>query len=185
MIVWCTTFALWGQVMALQWVIGKLVVLFYGISTLLGLFNAELSHFDKNLAFVWFYGISSMKGYLMSNPFLYIWKVLFQTIQFNLSTQFIWPIDRTLSGAIIPGQRGPRNNSNEGILHISQYHWSPTIRLFNVISRTLICEESLTPQQRYNQYILQSLSIGLQRVRWTKFLHGFLVQGKLNFYITS
>ena len=32
--------------------------------------------------------------------------VLFQTIQFSISTQFssIWPIDRTLSGVTTPGQ---------------------------------------------------------------------------------
>ena len=37
---------------------------------------------------------------------MYIWTVLFQTIQFNISTvlmsnTFIWPTDRTLSGATI------------------------------------------------------------------------------------
>ena len=46
--------------------------------------------------------------------------VLFQTIQFSISTQFsyIWPIDRTLSGVTTPGQSGSRNNSNEGVLRI-------------------------------------------------------------------
>ena len=34
---------------------------------------------------IWFYGISTIVGYLMPNPFLYIKTVLFQTIQFNLS----------------------------------------------------------------------------------------------------
>ena len=33
-----------------------------------------------------FYGISTFVSYLMSNPLLY--KVLFQTIQFSMSTQF-------------------------------------------------------------------------------------------------
>ena len=37
---------------------------------------------------VWFYGISTFVGYLMPNPFLYKKSVLFQTIQFNMSTQF-------------------------------------------------------------------------------------------------
>ena len=39
----------------------------------------------------------------MPNPFLYIWTVLFQAIQFSISTEFnsIWNIDRTLSNAII------------------------------------------------------------------------------------
>ena len=35
-----------------------------------------------------FYGISTFVGYLMPNPFLYKWTVLFQTIWFNISTQF-------------------------------------------------------------------------------------------------
>ena len=33
---------------------GWLVVLFYGISTLFGLVNAESSHFDENFVLVWF-----------------------------------------------------------------------------------------------------------------------------------
>ena len=47
--------------------------------------------------------------------------VLFQTIQFSISTLFssIWSIDKTLSGAITPGQRGPGSNGNEGLLHCS------------------------------------------------------------------
>ena len=63
--------------------------------------------------------------------------VLFQTIQFNISTQFqcqnspisiqfsistqfcsIWPIDRTLSGATTPGQIGPRDDGSDGVFHI-------------------------------------------------------------------
>ena len=48
--------------------------------------------------------------------------VLFQTIQFSISTQFssIRPIDRALSGATTLGQSGPGNNGNEGVLHIPQ-----------------------------------------------------------------
>ena len=37
---------------------------------------------------VWFYGISTIVGYLMPNPFLYISTVLFQTFQFSISMQF-------------------------------------------------------------------------------------------------
>ena len=44
------------------------VFLFYGVSTLFGLFNTEFSH----LGLVWFYDISTIVGYLMPNPFLYI-----------------------------------------------------------------------------------------------------------------
>ena len=41
---------------------------FYSVSTLFELFNTELSHFGL----VWFYGISTIVGYLMQDPFLYI-----------------------------------------------------------------------------------------------------------------
>ena len=53
---------------------------------------------------------------------LNIKTVLFQTIQFNVSTRFtsIWPIDRTLSGATTPGQGGPGSDSNKQVLHIPQ-----------------------------------------------------------------
>ena len=55
--------------------------------------------------------------------------VLFLTIQFSISHLFllsfnvkncIWPIDRTISGATTPGQRGFGSDGNEGILHIPQ-----------------------------------------------------------------
>ena len=42
------------------------------------------------LSLVWFgfYGLSTIVGYLMLNLFLYIWTVLFQTIQLSISTVF-------------------------------------------------------------------------------------------------
>ena len=48
--------------------------------------------------------------------------VLFQTIQFSLSTQFssIWPIDRTLSGATSPGQSVSGSDVNKKVLWILQ-----------------------------------------------------------------
>ena len=36
-----------------------------------------------------FYGISTFVGYLTPNPFLCKLSVLFQTIQFSMSTQFV------------------------------------------------------------------------------------------------
>ena len=47
-------------------------------------------------------------------------KVLFQIIQFSISTQFIsiWPLDRALSGATTPGESGPGNDGNEGVFRI-------------------------------------------------------------------
>ena len=48
--------------------------------------------------------------------------VLFQTIQFRISTQFsfIWPIDRTLSGATTLGHSGLWSDGNEEVLCIPQ-----------------------------------------------------------------
>ena len=47
-------------------------------------------------------------------------RILFQVIQIRISTflSFIWPIDRTLSGATTPGQSGPGSDGNEGVLRI-------------------------------------------------------------------
>ena len=46
--------------------------------------------------------------------------VPFQTIQFSISTQFssIWLIDKTLSDATTPGQRGLEIDGNKGVLNI-------------------------------------------------------------------
>ena len=38
-----------------------------------------------------------------------------------MSNSFIWPIDRTLSGATTLGQNGFVSKGNEGALHIFQY----------------------------------------------------------------
>ena len=48
--------------------------------------------------------------------------VLFQTIQFSISTQFcsFWSIDRALSGATTLGQSGPGSDGSAGMLHIPQ-----------------------------------------------------------------
>ena len=49
-------------------------------------------------------------------------KVIFQAIQFSISTQFssIWPIDRIISGATNRDESGPESDSNEGFLFIPQ-----------------------------------------------------------------
>ena len=76
--------------------------------------------------------------------------LVFQTIQFSISMQLssIWPIDKTLSRATTPSQwtrewwlwRGTPHSPK--LLH----YWSLTIRLFSVISRTLV-GGGLTPLQ--------------------------------------
>ena len=74
------------------------------------------------LHWVWFYGISTIVGYLMPSPFLYVKTVLFHTIQFSISIQFsfIWPPDRTLSVATTPVQCEPGSDSNKRVLRIPQ-----------------------------------------------------------------
>ena len=55
------------------------------------IFNQLLYLKPFNCLFVFlfgFYGVSTFVGYLMPNPFLYKLTVLFQTIQFRISTQF-------------------------------------------------------------------------------------------------
>ena len=109
---------------------------------------------------VWFYGISTIVGYLMPNPFLYIKTVLFQTIQFCISTQFsfIWPIDRTLSGATTLGQSAPGSNGNKGLLHIPQSSSITGASSSDCLvshTRTLIGLAVIPPLQRCSQCILQ------------------------------
>ena len=54
------------------------------------IFIWRVHHVSKTgmIDLVWFYGISTIAGYLMPNPFLYLEAVLFQTIRFSKSTQF-------------------------------------------------------------------------------------------------
>ena len=46
--------------------------------------------------------------------------VLFQTIQFSVSTQFSSIFGSTLSGTTTPGKSGPGSDGNEGVLRIPQ-----------------------------------------------------------------
>ena len=48
--------------------------------------------------------------------------VLYQTIQFGISTQFssIWPIDRILLVTTTSGQSGPGSDGNEEVLRIPE-----------------------------------------------------------------
>ena len=85
-------------------------------------------------------------------------KVLFQTIQFSISSQFnsIWPINRTLSGATTQAQSGPGSNGNVGVLHILQS--SSITRPHHQIVQCHIHDThwgSLTPLHRCSQCILQ------------------------------
>ena len=91
--------------------IGRSVVLFYGISTLFESFNTELNFRQFSLVrIVFVYKQLNVK------------TVLFQTIQLSISTQFssIWPIDKALSGATTPGRSGLGSDVNEQVLRIPQ-----------------------------------------------------------------
>ena len=57
-----------------------------------------------------------------------------------MSKSSIWLMDRTISDASTLGQSGPGSNDNKEVLHFPQSSsdWSLTIRLFNVMFRTLI-----------------------------------------------
>ena len=97
-----------------------------------------------------------------------MWKtVLFQTIQFCISTQFrsIWPIDRALWGAITLGQSGPGSDGNEGVLRISK---SSSITVASPSDCFMSNPEQslgwggLTSLQRSSRCILQPQSTGQQ-----------------------
>ena len=59
----------------------KCILVFYS------LFHVNNSRLYLFVYLFGFYGISNFVGYIMPNPFLYQ-TILFQTVQFNISTQF-------------------------------------------------------------------------------------------------
>ena len=64
----------------------------------------------------------SIKHKLFIYMQLNVKAVLFQTIQFSISTLFssIWPIDRNLLGVTTPGQSEPGSDGNKTVLCIPQ-----------------------------------------------------------------
>ena len=75
-----------------------------------------------------------------------------------MSNSSIWSIDWTLLGATISGQSGPKIDGNEEVpTHFPklQHYWNLTIRLFSVISRTLV-RGGLTPMQTCSRCIIQA-----------------------------
>ena len=68
--------------------------------------------------------------------------VLFEAIQFSISTQFssIWSIDRSLSGATTPSPSGPWSDGNKGVLGIPVSSRVTETSPFSVISRTHVGE---------------------------------------------
>ena len=74
----------------------------------------------KQHGLIWFYGRSTIAGYLMPNPFIRVNSSI--SNQFSRSTQFssIWPIHRTLSGTTTPGPKWTWEQWQKGVLHIPQ-----------------------------------------------------------------
>ena len=66
--------------------------------------------------------------------------VPFQTIQFNISTQFssIWPVDKTLSGATSPSQNGPESKGVQRMHQSSNITWTSPSDCFVLYNRTLV-----------------------------------------------
>ena len=85
--------------------------------------------------------------------------VLFQTVQFSMSTQFssIWTIDWALSRATSPGLSGDRSDGYKGVLHIPP---SPSITGTSLSDCLVSYPEHLlvgggvTPLHRSSQCIL-------------------------------
>ena len=79
-----------------------------------------------------------------------------------MSNNSIWTIDRTLSGAITPGQSGPGSNGSKEATHSTKLQrCSFIIRVLNVIYRTLVVGWVLTPLQICSRCILQTQLTGL------------------------
>ena len=76
-----------------------------------------------------------------------------------MSNSSIWPIDSSLPGATTLGQSRPGSDGNEGVLCIPpklQHCWSLSIRLFSIMSKTLVvrvlplCREAVSVQWKEN-----------------------------------
>ena len=99
---------------------------------------------------------------------------LFQTIQFNLSTQFssICPINWTLSVATTLGQSGPWSNGNEEVLSIPQSSsiigTSSSDGLVSYLGHSM--EDGFTLLPSCSRFILPLQPVGQER-HWCKVKH--------------
>ena len=80
---------------------------------------------------------------------------------------YIWPMCMTVSGATVLVEREP---GNEGVFYISPnlQEWSLNIRLFNIISRTLIGGESYPSADIQSVYSTAPVNWGEERGRWER-----------------
>ena len=111
---------------------------------------------------------------------LNIKTVLFQVVQFSISTPFssIWSIDKTLSGATTPGQSEHGNDGNEGLLRILE----SSIITGTSASDCLVSYTGhwlrgrLTPLQRYSRCTLQPQPTGSPKLQsWSLTIQWTLV----------
>ena len=73
------------------------------------------------LGLVWFYGISTIVGYLKPNSFLYMnCSISNNSVKHKYTIFSIWLIHRTLSSATTAGLSGLGSDGNEGIIRIPQ-----------------------------------------------------------------
>ena len=93
--------------------------------------------------------------------------MFFHTVKCFKNTKWlnrsIWPMDKTLTVTIIPGQNGPRNNGNDEVLYIplnSRTVASPPYAVWCHIQDTRL-SGGFTPLGRYIRRIQQPLAIGL------------------------
>ena len=98
---------------------------------------------------------------------LNIKTVLFQTIQFIISTQFssIWLINKTISGSYSPGQKEPGTSCYKGVPRIppnsSNTGASASDYLVSCLGHSW---GNLTPLQRRSRCILQSQPTGILQI---------------------
>ena len=126
--------------------------------------------------------ISTSNNSVLHKYSLNVKTVLFQAIQFSITTQFssICSIDKAKSGAIIWGQSGPESDGNESYSASPKlkHYLNLTIRLFIVLSKTRVervlpfCGETagvfytpswLEKERLVRYYIVGSNSVYLER----------------------
>ena len=100
--------------------------------------------------------------WLFNAKSIFILTVLFRAIQFSISTQIssIGPIDRTLSGAITPGQSEPGSDDNKGVIRISKSSSITGASPSDSLSYTGHPLGSGTPLRKCSRCILQPQSTG-------------------------
>ena len=75
-----------------------------------------------------------------------------KTVSSNYGLVLFNPLIGPVSGVTTLGPSGPGSDGNKGVLHIPQYYLNFTIRLFSVISRTLVGVGSYPSAEKQSVY---------------------------------